>query len=184
MLFPGDWPRVFWFLDFDSRFMHKKISLVDLEGLPITYRKEIPENYRDEMGHMNVMWYTHLFSQAFDKFGALWAFDWATWKQRGIGSFVLEAHIRYLAEVRVGQHITLRSRALSRSAKRFHYMHFMTIDETGALAATAEQISGHMDMTLRRMSPMAPELCAKFDALVAKQNQLGWEPPVCGSMQP
>jgi acyl-CoA thioester hydrolase len=164
--------------------MLKKIAALDLEGLPITYQKEIPENYRDEMGHMNVMWYTHLFSHAFDKFGALWGFNWATWKSQGVGSFVLEAHVRYLAEVKVGQHVTLRSRALGRSAKRFHYMHFMTIDETGAMAATAEQISAHMDMTARRMAPLAPEVAAKFDELVARQNALGWEAPVCGTMKP
>jgi acyl-CoA thioester hydrolase len=164
--------------------MQRQIPLATLEDLPITLRKEIPENYRDEMGHMNVMWYTHLFSHCFDKFGGLWGFNWSSWKDRGIGSFVLETHIRYLSEVRVGQHVTLRSRALGRSAKRFHYMHFMTIDETGALAATAEQISGHVDMSVRQMSPMAPELCEKFDALVAQQNQLDWEAPVCGSMKP
>jgi acyl-CoA thioester hydrolase len=164
--------------------MNRKLSLAELSGLPVTLRKEIPENYRDEMGHMNVMWYTHLFSHAFDRFGALWGFDWASWKERGIGSFVLETHLRYLNEVKVGQHVTLRSRAIGRSAKRFHYMHFMTIDETEALAATAEQISGHIDMKIRRMSPLAPELAARFDELVAKQNALGWHAPLCGTMNP
>ena len=157
---------------------------MDLEGLPITYRKEIPESYRDEMGHMNVMWYTHLFSYAFDKFGELWGFNWANWKAQGVGSFVLQTHIRYLAVVRVGQHVTLRSRALARSAKRFHYMHFMTVDETEVLAATSEQISAHMDMRIRRMSPLAPDVAARFDELVARQNRLGWDPPVCGAMTP
>jgi acyl-CoA thioester hydrolase len=164
--------------------MRTVVSPEQLAELPVTYRKEIPENYRDEMGHMNVMWYTHLFSQAFDKFGALWGFNWARWKEQGIGSFVLETHIRYLNEVKVGQHITIRSRALGRSAKRFHYLHFMTIDESGKLAATAEQISGHIDMKIRRMAPLGEEVAALFDKLVAQQNQLGWEPPVCGSMTP
>ncbi len=35
---------------------------MDLTALPITHRAVIPETYLDEMGHMNVMWYTHLFS--------------------------------------------------------------------------------------------------------------------------
>jgi hypothetical protein len=34
------------------------------------------------------------------------------------------------------------------------------------------------------MTPLAPELAARFDELVARQNQLGWEAPVCGSMKP
>ena len=32
--------------------MKHKLTLLELEGLPITHRQEIPENYRDEMGHM------------------------------------------------------------------------------------------------------------------------------------
>ena len=37
---------------------------MDLTALPITHRAVIPDDYLDEMGHMNVMWYTHLFSLA------------------------------------------------------------------------------------------------------------------------
>ncbi|MEJ7639637.1 MAG: hypothetical protein WKF75_17105 [Singulisphaera sp.] len=43
---------------------------MDLNSLPITYRASIPESYLDEMGHMNVTWYTHLFSQAMGGFSA------------------------------------------------------------------------------------------------------------------
>ena len=48
---------------------------MDLNPLPVTYRAFIPEAYLDEMGHMNVMWYTHLFSQAM---GGIFATDWYT----------------------------------------------------------------------------------------------------------
>jgi hypothetical protein len=34
------------------------------------------------------------------------------------------------------------------------------------------------------MAPLAPTLAARFDALVEKQNALGWEAPVCGPMKP
>ena len=37
---------------------------MNLSSLPITHRAVNPESYIDLMGHMNVMWYTHLFSQA------------------------------------------------------------------------------------------------------------------------
>jgi len=36
---------------------------MDLSSLPVLHRADIPETYLDEMGHMNVMWYTHLFSE-------------------------------------------------------------------------------------------------------------------------
>ncbi len=100
------------------------------------------------------------------------------------GAFALETHVRYLSEVHVGWNVTIRSRAIGRSEKRFHFMHFMTVDESGKLAATQEHIAAHIDMRERRMAPMPPEIAAQFDALVERQNQLGWEAPVCGAMTP
>ena len=44
-----------------------KIKLSDVESLPLTYEQIIPEDYMDLMNHMNVMWYTHLFSMAIMK---------------------------------------------------------------------------------------------------------------------
>jgi acyl-CoA thioester hydrolase len=157
---------------------------MDLTPLPVTHRAAIPEAYLDEMGHMNVMWYTHLFSQAawglFQTVGLTEAYFAAN----RAGSFALAQHFRYLKEVRAGQHVTLRSRVLGRSAKRWHTIHFMTIDELDALAATAEAVSTHVDMTVRRSSPMPPTVTAAIDRLLAEHARLGWVAPVCGAMQP
>jgi acyl-CoA thioesterase FadM len=164
--------------------MAKKIPPLDLSGLPVTYQMEIPEDFLDAFGHMNVMWYTNLFGQAFGRFGREFGFDIPYFRDNHRGSFALETHIRYLAEVRVGWHVTIRSRAIARSDKRFHFVHFMSVDETGNLAAVQENIAAHMDMNTRRMSAIPPEICERFDALVARQNALGWEPPLCGVMTP
>lgn len=164
--------------------MFKRILPSDLEDLPITYRQEIPGDYRDAFGHMNVMWYTHLFGCAFEKFGDQFGFNEAYFRANRAGSFALETHVRYLSEVLIGSHVTLRARALGCSAKRFHYIQFMTVDETGALAATHEQVSAHIDMRTRRMAPMPDDMLARFDELIARQNQLGWQAPTCGAMKP
>jgi acyl-CoA thioester hydrolase len=161
-----------------------KLPPLDLSGLPITYRQQIPESYRDEMGHMNVMWYTYLFSQAFDLYADQFGFNEAYFRTRQAGSFALESHIRYLAEVHVGNHVTVRSRVLGRSAMRMHFMHFLTIDETGALSCIQEGIGAHIDMRVRRMAPLPADIAARFDKLLAEQNKLGWDPPVCGVMKP
>jgi acyl-CoA thioester hydrolase len=164
--------------------MSIKISPEDLAGLPITLRREIPESYRDEMGHMNVMWYTHLFSSAFEKFAEGFGFGEAYFRANHTGSFALETHVRYLSEVRIGQHITIFSRLLGRSEKRIHFMHFMTIDETGALSAIQEHVGAHIDMRIRRMAPLPSDLAARFDKLLAEQEALDWAAPVCGVMKP
>jgi acyl-CoA thioesterase FadM len=100
------------------------------------------------------------------------------------GSFALETHTRYLSEVTIGSQVTVRTRLLGRTPKRIHFMHFMSIDGTGALAATQEHIGAHIDMRVRRMAPFADELLVRYDAILAEHDRLPWEAPVCGSMKP
>jgi acyl-CoA thioester hydrolase len=157
---------------------------MDLTPLPVTHRAVIPGDYLDEMGHMNVMWYTHLFSQAAWGMFQLVGLTPEYFAAHSTGSFALAQHFRYLKEVRLGQPVTLRSRVLGRSAKRWHTIHFMTIDDAGTLAATAEVVSTHVDMTVRRSSPMPPAVTAAIDRLLAEHTRLGWDAPVCGAMTP
>lgn len=160
-----------------------KPDAMNLLELPITARAEIPTSYLDEMGHMNVMWYTHLFSRAvWGLFEAI-GFTHEYMKTNRAGSFALELHVRYLNEVKAGQHVTLRTRALARTAKRIHYLHFMTIDERDdVLSATGEIVSAHVDMNVRRQSPFPPELTDPFDKMLATHTGLPWPAPVCGTM--
>lgn len=164
--------------------MNRQIPPELLESLPITYQALIPEHYRDEMGHMNVMWYTHLFSQSFAKFGDQFGLNEAYFRANLRGSFALESHFRFLAEVHIGKQITVRTRLLGRSAKRLHFMHFMSIDESGALAATQENVSAHIDMRIRRMCPLPDDIADRYDRIAAQQNRLSWSAPVCGVMKP
>lgn len=157
---------------------------MDLNALPITYRASIPESYLDEMGHMNVMWYTHLFSQAMGGiFGAI-GLTRAYFEANRAGSFALEAHIRYLREVRAGMNVTVRTRLVGRSAKRFHILHFLVIDEGNVPAATGEFVGTHIDMTVRRSSPFPESITATYDRILAEHSALEWEPPLCGVMKP
>jgi len=152
--------------------------------LPITAQAEIPTSYLDEMGHMNVMWYTHLFSRAVWGLFNLIEFNGDYMQANHAGSFALELHVRYLAEVKAGQHVTLRTRALGRTAKRIHYMHFLSIDEFhGKLSATGEIVSAHVDMNVRRQSPFPESIATKFDELLVAHRQLTWEAPIVGTMR-
>ncbi len=161
----------------------KKITLADLEMLPVGYRKTIPESYLDEFKHMNVMWYTHLFSCSLDDIFNRVGLTNEYFEDNQAGTFALEGHIRYLNEVRVGQNVTIRTRVLGRSDRRFHILHFMTNDETGKLSATLEAIGTHVDLRIRRSSPFPAQVAAAFDRLLAEHQQLPWAAPVCGAMQ-
>jgi acyl-CoA thioester hydrolase len=157
---------------------------MDLTPLPITHRAVIPDAYLDEMGHMNVMWYTHLFSLGAWGLFQMVGLNRTYFETNHAGSFALEQHFRYLKEVRVGQHVTIRSRVLSRSEKRWHTIHFMSIDELDALAATSEGVQTHVDMRSRRSSPMPPAITDAIDRLLVEHTRLDWDAPTCGAMKP
>jgi acyl-CoA thioester hydrolase len=159
-------------------------SAVNLSSLPVTHRAVIPESFIDEFGHVNVMWYTHLFTGGASGLFQIVGLTREHFDANHTGSFALEQHFRYLKEVRLGQHVTLRSRVLGRTAKRWHTMHFMTIDESDLLAATAEVVSTYVDMTVRRSAPMPKAITDAMDRLVAEHSKLDWDAPACGAMHP
>lgn len=155
---------------------------MNLDPLPITYEGTIPESYLDDMGHMNVMWYTHLFGQATWSLFKLLGMDDEYFRAHHSGSFALAQFFRYRKEVRAGEHVTLRSRLLGRSEKQFHVMSFMT-KRDGQLAATGEFLAAHIDMQTRRTSSFAPHIALNLDRLLAEHAALGWEAPVSGAIQ-
>jgi len=155
---------------------------MNLAPLPITFEATIPESYLDSMGHMNVMWYTYLFGRATGGLFKLLGMNRDYFQSHQAGSFALAQYFSYRKEVRVGEHVTLHSRLLGRSEKKFHIMHFMTKAEGHVLAATGEFLGAHIDMTTRRTSPFAPEIAENLDRLIAEHAALGWDAPVCGAM--
>jgi acyl-CoA thioester hydrolase len=163
--------------------LERNCAMVELATLPIMHQTIIPEDYIDAMGHMNVMWYTHLFGKASVALFQQVGMDWAYF-QSGHGAFALQQFFNYLVEVRFGEEISIRSRVLGRSAKRLHVMHFMTKGTPEVLTTTSEFLSTHVDLGIRRSSPFPEPIAAAIDRLAAEHSALGWDPPVCGIMRP
>jgi len=155
----------------------------DLGQLPVTHRQVITESYLDLMGHMNVSWYTHLFSSATLGTFLLMGMDKGYFKESQAGSFALESHIQYLAEVLVGKNVSIRSRLLGSSERFFHFMHFLINDDDHVLSATCEFVGAHMDLEKRRIAPMPPRIQKLTQQVCDEHAQLLWEPPVCGIMK-
>ena len=160
------------------------IPIEKITQLPVDYRCTIPESYLDRMGHMNVQWYMALFNYAIPNFCNSFGIGMAYFKSRKNGVFALKHHLQYLAEVRVGETVTMHTRLLGRSAKRLHFMQFMVNETTGKLACTIEVLNSHIDLTIRRTSPYPPDITEQIDLLLAKHQQLDWDAPVCGAIKP
>jgi acyl-CoA thioester hydrolase len=156
--------------------------MFETTSLFVSFQIVIPEKYIDIMGHMNVMYYIHIFDKATRSFFGSFGLSEDYVRATNMGSFALEQHIRYLNEVRLGQQITVYTRALGRSSKTIHFMHFMVRDEDGVLAATSELVGAHANLDERRAAAFPPAFAAGIDQHLAQHSQLNWEAPVCGVM--
>ena len=160
-----------------------EIPLDKITALEPIYRVTVPEDFKDENGHMNVRHYLAVFDDAgypmMEKIGITWEYH----EQNNTGGFDLEHHIHYLNEVHIGDEIVVYARFIARSAKRVHYLMFMVNATRGKLASIFECVNSFADMSLRRTAPYPPEIAEKLDALVEAHQTLDWDAPISGIMQ-
>ena len=159
-------------------------TLEQIAELPPLHRATIPTEYLDEMGHMNVMWYTYLFGQAVREMLIGVGFNRQYVETNQAGTFALEKHVRYLDETHVGDQVAVYVRVAGRSEKRFHLVQFMVNETRQRLASIMETVGTHVDLRIRRSSPFPESIAAAFDDLIASHSELQWDSPVCGVMKP
>lgn len=160
------------------------ISSDHLNCLPITNRVTIPDSYLDEMGHMNIQYYIHVYDRAAWELFAWLGVTFERLEAENAGMFALKQFIQYLAEVHVGQTVVVRSRLLGVSAKRLHFMHFMFNETTNVLASTLETLGSYADLATRRTAPFPESIAGRIAERVAEHQALNWEAPICGILHP
>jgi len=149
----------------------------------VCLRTTVPEAYRDSNGHMNVRWYIALFDDAGDTVHDWMGLSAQYHAAHGTGTFDLEHHVNYIAEVLPGEEVAVYIRLVGYSAKRLHYIMFLINKTRGQLAATFECINAFADLRVRRTAPWPPEAAAKLAEAMAAASQLDWAPPLCGAMR-
>ena len=159
-------------------------TVEQVQELPLLLRKDIPPEYEDYNGHMNIQYYYSIYDEAgmpfLEQFGL--TSDYFSVERKGI--FDLEHHLYYLAEVHVGDTVAVHSRLVARTAKRIHGIWFLVNETRGQLSNTFEFVSSHADLKARRTSPFGEDFATKLDAEIAKHQQLAWDAPICGIMNP
>jgi len=110
--------------------------------------------------------------------------DEAFMQEHNFGNFALEQHLRYFAEIHIGDAVSVHVRVVGLSAKRQHFLGFIVNETREQIAATVEVVGMNIDMVQRRGAPFPPSAKAKLDALLADHSALDWQPPLCGVMKP
>ena len=140
-------------------------------GIAIASGKVLPE-WIDINGHMNVAYYLLAFDQGVD----------ALWGQLGIteeyiettqySTFAVECHVTYKAELKESEPYVVTSQIMAYDEKRIHQFQRMYHAEKEYLAATAEWLNLHVDLTSRRVKPFPESILAVLQAYTAGQGVL------------
>lgn len=129
------------------------------------HRERIRPEWIDYNGHMNVSYYVLVFDHATDQFLDFAGMGEAFRRDRQASSFTAEMHVNYLREVKEGDEVSVSTILLGYDEKRIHYFHQMRHAEEGYLAATNELLGLYVDMNLRRVAPMPPEILDRLAAI-------------------
>ncbi|MBL4808045.1 MAG: carnitine 3-dehydrogenase [Rhodobacteraceae bacterium] len=150
----------------------RKPSLNDVDiRAPIpTIDRTVPIDWLDYNGHMNESRYGQVFSDATDQFMEFIGVD-ADYMATGGSFFTVEAHIRYLSEMREGQKLGVRTHCLVAEGKKMHLFHKM-FDSDGNLVSTGEYMLIHVSLKTRAASEPDAKIALKLAEISSFHQQL------------
>lgn len=157
-------------------------TVAQVDELPSLMERHIPPEWQDLNGHVNVRHYLELYDAASWPMLAQFGLDERTFLEHRQGLFDLEHHLWYRAELHVGDLVSVHSRLIARSVKRFHGVMFIVNRSRSQLASAFEYVSTGADLELRRSAPLPAGFAAELDRAIARHSHLAWPAPVCGVM--
>ena len=136
------------------------------------FETDVPAEWTDLNGHLNVTYYVRAFDLASDAFCDLLGIGWEYTSRERHTIFMLETHVSYLEEVVEGDRLRFTTQLLDYDAKRMHIFHEMFHAAKGFKAATSEWLAIHVDMEARLSSPMPDPAREKLAGIMAAHEAL------------
>lgn len=125
----------------------------------------------DFNGHLNMAYYNVLFDDGVDQIYHLMGFGADYASTRRMTTFVADFRVRYLRELHAGDRVRCAFTLLGHDEKRFHTFQQL-YHEDGWLAATAEGVTLHIDMSGPRVAPMPEDIATRVAKLQAAHDAL------------
>ncbi len=125
----------------------------------------------DFNGHLNMAYYNVLFDNGIDDIYRLIGFGADYARTRGMTTYVADFRVRYLRELHEGDRVRCAFYLLDHDSKRFHCFQEL-YHEDGWMAATAEGLTLHVDMTGPRVAPMPADIAANVALMQAAHDLL------------
>ena len=114
---------------------------------------QIEPQWIDYNGHLNVAYYNVLFDRAVDELYELVGLGPAYLERTKHSTMVVEAHVRYLREIKLNEAVRVFVQLLDYDAKRIHLFQELRHATEDWLSATSETMTLSVDMTAKKVAP-------------------------------
>jgi acyl-CoA thioester hydrolase len=146
-------------------------------------RGNVRTEWIDINGHMNVAYYVLAFDLGVD---ALWAEFGITdehIQHHQSSTFAVESHVLYRRELTQGDPYIITSQILAFDEKRIHQFQRMYHATEGFLAATAEWMNLHVDLSTRKVAAWPDDILASIHRAAGSQRKLPYPEDAGRSMR-
>lgn len=127
---------------------------------------QVRPEWVDYNGHMSEACYLTAFGDTSDQLFRYVGIDEA-YRASGRSFYTVESHLNNYREVTDRDRIKVTTQVLEVDEKRLHFFHAMHHATEGYLIATAEQMLLHVDTTIPKAAPIAPEVRERLLAIKA-----------------
>ncbi len=137
--------------------------------LPVTYTTAVQADWVDYNGHLRDAYYLLICSFATDGLMDLIGLDEAGRARTGHTLYTLECHLNFLAEVKLGVEVQVRTQLLGHDRKRLHIHHLIERCDDGQIVAESEQMLMNIDTLAGRSAPFDAQVEVRVSELAATQ---------------
>ena len=131
--------------------------------MTVQWSERVRPEWVDYNGHLSEAYYVLVFGRATDAVMDAVGLDEAYRERTGASFFTVEAHVRYLAEVRDEAVLEVGSSVIGVGPKALRIWHEMWCD--GTVRATEEILALHVDTTSERAVPFPADVRSAAEAL-------------------
>ena len=133
---------------------------------------QVDDAWIDYNGHMNMAYYLLIFDRCLDFVYDHLNIGEAYVKASGGSCFSREIQVNYLQELVAGDPVRVTFQLMDYDEKRLHFFQHMYPAQDEYLAATSEQLALHVDVNLRRTTPLPASVQKRLNELMQTHKTL------------
>ena len=149
---------------------HKSPGAMSQQPFPAPFVSSIMQiepQWIDYNGHLNVAYYNVLFDRAVDEVYELLGLGPSYLERTRHSTMVVEAHVRYLRELKLEDPVRVAIRLIDYDAKRIHLFEELRHATENWISATSENMTLSVDMTSKKVAPFCDDVLRALERMKA-----------------